>query len=95
MMYAQLAAFTHRPNEQRSISEIAASANPRYNDQDTHLDPETADLITSWLLGKRATVSTFARQATHRARGLPGLRHRAPRWPVWHGDLQGEGVRFC
>ena len=40
--------------EQRSISEIVASANPRYNDQDTRLDPETADLITSWLRGALA-----------------------------------------
>jgi pimeloyl-ACP methyl ester carboxylesterase len=37
--------------EQRSISEIAASADSHYNDQDTHLDPEAADLITSWLRG--------------------------------------------
>jgi pimeloyl-ACP methyl ester carboxylesterase len=37
--------------EQRSISEIAASADSHYNDQDTHLDPEVADLITSWLRG--------------------------------------------
>lgn len=35
--------------DERAISEIVASANPRYNDDDTHLDPETADLITSWL----------------------------------------------
>ena len=37
--------------EPRSMSDIAASADARYNDPGTRLDPETADLIASWLLG--------------------------------------------
>ncbi len=37
--------------EQRSMSDIAASGDARYNDPDTRLDPETTDLIASWLRG--------------------------------------------
>ena len=37
--------------EQRSISDIAASGDVRYNAAGTRLDPETADLIASWLHG--------------------------------------------
>ncbi len=36
-------------SETRSTAEIAASGNSRYNDPDTHLDPETTGLILSWL----------------------------------------------
>jgi pimeloyl-ACP methyl ester carboxylesterase len=35
--------------ETRDIAEIAASADLRYNDAGTRLDPETVDLIVSWL----------------------------------------------
>ena len=41
--------------EKRSTADIAASANLRYNDPDTHLDPETTGLITSWLHSILAT----------------------------------------
>ena len=37
--------------EARTIAEIAASGTLRYNDPDTRLDPETADLIVAWLQG--------------------------------------------
>lgn len=35
--------------EKRTIADIIASANLGYNDPDTRLDPETVDIIVSWL----------------------------------------------
>lgn len=44
--------------ETRSTSEIAASGDPRYNDPGTQLDPETLDIMLSWLDGVFSGLSS-------------------------------------